>query len=57
MYCHGLLQTNVLITFFIPISWAEAITWESFFPKWDPGSAKERSHLLRMKRFTCNRKI
>ena len=30
MYFYGFFQTDVLIYFFIPLRWAEAITWENF---------------------------
>ena len=54
---YGFFQTDVLITFFIPLRRTEAITWENFVPgKRDRSSAKEGSHLARMKFFTCNRK-
>ena len=49
---------NVLFNFFIPLKWAETITWGNFVPaKRDPGSTKEGSRLAEMKLFTCNRRI
>ena len=33
MFFYGFLQTEVLINVFIPIRRAEAITWETVFPK------------------------
>ena len=58
MYFYGYFQTDVLINFFIPLKWAEAITWENFVPaKRDPGSTIEGSCLGGMKLFTCNRRM
>ena len=55
MYFYGYFQTDALINFFIPLKWAEAITWENLvLAKRDPGSIKEGSRLARMKLFTCN---
>ena len=57
MNFYGYSQTDVLINFFIPLTRAEAITWENFVPaKRDPGSTKEVSRLAGMKLFKCNRR-
>ena len=49
MYFYGFFQTDLLINFFIPLTRAEAITWENFVPAkiWDSGSTKEGSRLAR----------
>ena len=40
---------------FIPLRQFEKVTWENFIQtKQDPSSIKERSHLARMKLFTCS---
>ena len=53
---YGLFQANVLINFFIPLRWDEAITCENFIPaKQDPGSVKEGSCLARMKLYVTTR--
>ena len=58
MNFYGFFQTDVLINFFNPLTWAEAITLENFVPaKRDPGSTKEVSHLAGMKLFKCNSRI
>ena len=42
MYLSRLFQTDVLISFFIPLRRAEAITWQNFVAaKRDPGSTVE----------------
>ena len=58
MYFYGYFQTDVLINFFIPLRWAEAITWGNFVPaRRDPGSTIEGSRLAEMKLFTRNRRM
>ena len=58
MHFRRYFQTDVLINFFIPLRWAEAITWENFVPaKRNPGITKEGPRLAGMKRFTCNRRM
>ena len=58
MYFYGYFQTDVLINFFIPLGWPEAITSKNFVPtKRDPGSTKEGSRLAGMKLFTYNRRM
>ena len=49
MYFFGFFQTDLLINFFIPLKWAEAITWENFVPaKRDPVSPKDGFRLAGM---------
>ena len=58
MYFYGFFQIDLLINFFIPLRWAKSVTWKNFvLAKRDPGSTKEGFHLVKMNRFTCNRKI
>ena len=48
----------MLSYFFIALRRAEAVTWENLVPvKRDPGATTERSHLARVKLFTCNHNI
>ena len=50
------LCKHALKYYFIPLGWAEKVTWENFIPtKQDFGSTKEGSQLAGMKSFTCNK--
>ena len=51
MYFYGYFQTDVLINFFIPLSRAEAITWENFVPAKGIPTVQKRDPVLRDETF------